>query len=80
MRDRHDHHLFGDEVFHVDVSDFFQTDFSPSFIAESSLDVLEVVFDDRQDVCVITQDAQVLDDLFEQLVVLVTQFLLFQIH
>ena len=78
-RDRNDHRFLVDEVFVRDVSDFLERDFGAAFVGELVFDLFQVLTNDRQNVLFVRQNAAELRNVGEERVVLVGQFLLFEV-
>ena len=76
VRDRHDHGLLGDEVFHVVVSEFYVGDFRHAVGAVFAGDFDKVLSDDPVDPRLVTQDISVAFDFLEDCGVLLAEFLL----
>ncbi len=75
-----DHHgLFGDEVFEVEVADFFAADLGAAGLGVFPPQLAEVLADQVQHVFPVGEEALILDDLFQQLAVLAGEFFLFEV-
>ena len=79
MADRDDHRLFGDQVFQIDVAEFFAADLRAASIAVLLAEFLQIVLDDLQNILLVGQNPQVFGDLFQQLPVFAAQLFLFEV-
>ena len=79
VRDRDDHRLFFDEVFDIDLADFFAAELGAAGVAVLAGQLFAILADHRVDAGFVGQDAEVLVDLLEQLRVLVDELFLLEI-
>ena len=79
MADGNDHRLFGNEIFQIDLADFFAADFGLAFVAVFAFQFQAVAADDGADVFLVRQNVLMLANFREQLVMLAGQLFLFQI-
>lgn len=80
MADRHHHVLFGDEVADVDRADFFATDLGATRVAVFSFQLDQILTNQLANVLIVGQNARVLGDFVEQLLMLRAELLLFEVH
>ena len=79
MADRNHHRLFRDQILQVDRSDFLTGDLRSPLVTTTFLDLTEIVFDDVQDILIVSQDAKILGDFIQQLAEFLAQPLLLEI-